>query len=321
MHSILVGLLIFVINVSFAGQTNSGLYFNTFGEVKNPAIIFLHGGPGYNSYSFEYGTAEELSKAGFYVVVYDQRSCGRSSDGIDSDFTFNKATQELLEVIQETHATHLTLLGHSWGGTLGLKFIKLHPGIAQKLILVDSPVSWPSTLHSMILNTTAAIHSKNDSTDELKSLERMNRMFPNALQKPFNFSLDDISDAFNDAMNFGLYRPQTYSPEALAIWQSFGNRKDTQWLQVSRAGPVIGFAEKENLYELDLMSELAIYRDKIFAIYGSEDRLFDQEQISNVTSVLGPNHVVQIPKGAHNIFIDQRADFIEVVRNLISSMY
>lgn len=41
-----------------APQMIDGMYVNTFGNSKDPAIIFIHGGPGYNSQDFEITTAE-----------------------------------------------------------------------------------------------------------------------------------------------------------------------------------------------------------------------------------------------------------------------
>jgi len=43
------------------------LEVQTLGNEKDKPLIFLHGGPGYNSVAFEKTTAEELSKNGFFL--------------------------------------------------------------------------------------------------------------------------------------------------------------------------------------------------------------------------------------------------------------
>ncbi len=165
-------------SLSFAAQTNSGLYFNTFGDSKNPPILFLHGGPGYNSYTFEYGAANELANNGYYVVVFDQRGCGRSSAGIPTAYTFPEATKDIIEVIQTTGIKNPMLIGHSWGGTLAIEFLKLHAGVSRGAILLDAPVSWPGTLFSMTDNTIDAFHLSGDVANQTKAQNRLRRMFP-----------------------------------------------------------------------------------------------------------------------------------------------
>ena len=46
-----------------------GLYINSYGSSQNQSIIFVHGGPGYDSQDFEWSTASALASAGFFVVV------------------------------------------------------------------------------------------------------------------------------------------------------------------------------------------------------------------------------------------------------------
>ena len=61
------------------------IYTKAYGDSTNPAIIYIHGGPGYNAVSFEITTAKELSEKGFNVICYDRRGEGRS---INSDARF-----------------------------------------------------------------------------------------------------------------------------------------------------------------------------------------------------------------------------------------
>ena len=49
------------------------IYYQSFGDKKDPTILFLHGGPGYNSASFEATSAQNLANAGYHVIVYDRR--------------------------------------------------------------------------------------------------------------------------------------------------------------------------------------------------------------------------------------------------------
>ncbi len=78
-------LLLFILLSS--GVNAQELYTRSFGNPASTPVIFLHGGPGYNSVPFEVTTAEKLSQNGFYVIIYDRRGEGRSKDTA-ARFTF-----------------------------------------------------------------------------------------------------------------------------------------------------------------------------------------------------------------------------------------
>ncbi len=135
---------------------------------------------------------------------------------------------------------------------------------------------------------------------------------------PFSFTLDDISDAFVQEIQAGLYQPKTYSPEAVAIWKEIGARSDNKWASDSREEPPEGFENNEHLYEQDFMNDLISNRDIIFAAYGTEDRLFDQTQIGNIAKNIPYQHTAAIPGAADYSFIDQRTTFIVIVNTFFS---
>ena len=49
----------------FESLCSQTIYSKAFGDPNNEPIIYLHGGPGYNSIGFEVTTAQNLPKAGF----------------------------------------------------------------------------------------------------------------------------------------------------------------------------------------------------------------------------------------------------------------
>lgn len=85
-------LLLFGIVISFAvnAQKNNTIYSKAYGQSKNSAIIFIHGGPRGNSTLFEGTTAKKLAEKRFYVIVYDRRGEGRSID-TTATFTYQEA--------------------------------------------------------------------------------------------------------------------------------------------------------------------------------------------------------------------------------------
>ncbi len=91
------------------------LYIQTFGENNAKPIIFLHGGPGYNSANFEATTAQKLSEKGFFVIVYDRRGEGRSAEA-NAKFTFEETFNDINSIYEKYGLTSASFISHSFGG-------------------------------------------------------------------------------------------------------------------------------------------------------------------------------------------------------------
>jgi hypothetical protein len=62
-------------------QDATPVWFRAAGPVDSPPVLFLHGGPGYNTYSFE-RAAGHLLEAKLRMLYLDQRGCGRSTTSV-----------------------------------------------------------------------------------------------------------------------------------------------------------------------------------------------------------------------------------------------
>ena len=112
-------------------------------DVKAPALILLHGGPGASEAALfrHYDAALEDH---FLVVYWEQRGAGRSyhSDIPRSSMTIDQMVQDLDELVDTVRSRfgkeRVVLLGHSWGTILGTLYATRHPqkvsvyvGVAQ----------------------------------------------------------------------------------------------------------------------------------------------------------------------------------------------
>ena len=112
-------------------------------DVKAPALILLHGGPG-ASESALFRHYDAALEDHFLVVYWEQRGAGRSyhSDIPRSSMTIERMVQDLDELVDTVRARfgkdRVALLGHSWGTILGTLYADRHPtklsvyvGVAQ----------------------------------------------------------------------------------------------------------------------------------------------------------------------------------------------
>lgn len=107
-------------------------------ENNTTPIIVIHGGPGGNTYNFEYIVGPLLERF-FPVIYYDQRGCGRS-DGPSNpkDYSIDILLKDLDIIRQNLFLNKFIPLGFSFGGQLALEYALAYPDHVEKLI-VQSP--------------------------------------------------------------------------------------------------------------------------------------------------------------------------------------
>lgn len=128
-------LLLVALVLPVDGQARQGLMSLPDGRIfyevigSGEPIVVIHGGPGLD-HNYLSGNA---------LVYYDQRGTGRSeatldSTGINIDAFVNDIDQ-LREVLGYDR---ITILAHSFGGLIGLRYAMAHPDRTRALILMNS---------------------------------------------------------------------------------------------------------------------------------------------------------------------------------------
>jgi len=96
----------------------------------------LHGGPGLTAANVLPDFAPLADQ--FTVVSYDQRGAGRSTLVEDSTrVTIGAHVADLEALRSQLHLERMTLVGHSWGGGLAVRYALAHPNRVQRLVLID----------------------------------------------------------------------------------------------------------------------------------------------------------------------------------------
>jgi len=113
---------------------------------QQPALVWLHGGPGAPERPlFRYFNGDLERR--FTVVYWDQRGAARSYDPkADAEaLTVARHVQDLDAVVQHIERMlgqrRVFLIGHSWGGTLGLLYAYAHPERVRAVVAVSPEVS------------------------------------------------------------------------------------------------------------------------------------------------------------------------------------
>jgi proline iminopeptidase len=282
----------------------NGLYINTFGKSTSPAVIFLHGGPGYNAASFELSTAARLADSGYFVIVYDSRGTGRSTSE-SAAYTYESEIQDLKHIYSRYGLKSASLLGHSFGGSVAIKFAQQHPEAVQKIVLISAPLDYPMTFKT-ILKRCRDYYSQHQpaSLTYINMLDTMNAA-----------TLGYATYSFMNAMACKLYNTQTVDPEAAAIYKRMRTDTSSKYLTLSKPDPVTGFFRNEayttRVFYNDVKGILT--RTPVYGIYGDEDGLFDQDQLERIKKHIGIHRFAIISSASHAVFIDKQTAFVDTL--------
>jgi proline iminopeptidase len=287
----------------------SKLYVKTFGNKNNTAILFLHGGPGYNCVTFESTTAQALSDKGFFVIVYDRRGEGRSVDA-NAKYNFAESIKDINLIFETQKIKKAIFLGHSFGGILATKFAEANPEKVDRIILVGAPIALQETF-TTIINTCKNNYIKNNDSTSLGYISMLQEMDIN--------SLEYSSYTFMHAMQNKLYSPKIYSDEAKTIYKKMKTDSVAKLFasKMTIEAPT-GFWTNEkytNMNIADNIKKLIANKIQIFGLYGKDDGLYSPLQIASLQNIVGENNIKYIDNASHSVFIDQQTLFIESILN------
>ena len=119
-------------------------------------ILILHGVFGSLD---NWMTVGKILAENYKVFLLDLRNHGDSFH--DEEFTYDAMVKDLVTFIKDEKIKDATILGHSMGGKVAMKFAVNHPDLFDRLIVVDiSPRAYPSH-HGTILEGLKSIDLKN----------------------------------------------------------------------------------------------------------------------------------------------------------------
>jgi proline iminopeptidase len=101
------------------------LFVDLRGDEANPPLLYLHGGPGTSCYGFMLWQGDLLARS-LFVVGMDQRGVLRS-DPLTGDLTEEMLVDDCEGVREALGIERWTVLGHSYGGRIALRYATRYP--------------------------------------------------------------------------------------------------------------------------------------------------------------------------------------------------
>jgi proline iminopeptidase len=144
------------------------LYAKTSG--KGPDCIYVHGGPGAWSKSFEYLGGKNLESF-LRMTYFDQRGCGRSENASDRNYSLDRILDDIEDIRIASGRDKVYIMGYSFGGLLASNYAAKYPDKVKGLILVTPTLNAMASYKSQI-NYINTLINTNYATDEKANLKK-----------------------------------------------------------------------------------------------------------------------------------------------------
>ena len=114
------------------------IHYVAAGPKNGPLLLFLHGFP-----EFWISWRRQINwfaKAGYRVIVPDQRGCGESSRpaGV-RNYNLELLCQDMIQLLDHLDVTRAYLVCHDWGGMVGWHLGLKYPERFKKLVIMNCP--------------------------------------------------------------------------------------------------------------------------------------------------------------------------------------
>jgi pimeloyl-ACP methyl ester carboxylesterase len=287
-------------------------------SLANPALILLHGGPGFSETHFFRHFCSALEKV-FTVVYWDQRGSGRSFDpGIDrSSMTVDRFVADLEELVDAVRVRlgkdKVVIFGHSWGSALGVLYSARFPEKVAAYVGSGQIGSWPageSSSYAFALGAAQRVGNR-------KVVEKLRAIGPPP------YGVDDLWTervclnrlegrmnvrTFVDLGRLFLGVPELSLLDLPNLMRGFRFSLESMWDEVSR---------------IDLTTAAPVLDVPAFFLIGRHDHWVPPEtSVAYYTALTAPmKELIWFEESGHEPFVDEPATFmtsmVESVRPVV----
>lgn len=296
--------------VYFEHLNGADLHFEVTGEPGSDgsALVFLHGGPGYNSYSFRALYGEHLH--GRTVVYLDQRGAGRSGPLEDTEQGADTLDLDTLVADLEAVRDFLNLerivpLGHGFGALIALEYARRHPTRTDRVVTVNPWVHYPE-LALTLLSEASALRGVplDDPADRVRAEAPAGTHPPvGGARVEAAFSLLNARDLLN-AMQFR----DPPSRMRLEFTDAEG--------QLAGGGEVQEALVNQGLWEFEYPPFLQELRRPVYVIAGVHDRSSYPAQVQWLADLAGAD--VTVLDAGHYPWLDDEDEFAQALDDALN---
>ncbi|MDA1188386.1 MAG: alpha/beta fold hydrolase [Chloroflexi bacterium] len=255
------------------------LFYTALG--KGRPAIFLHGGLGFDHNYFRPWT-DPLSK-NFRIVYYDHRGNGRS-DGRESlaNVTHDTWIEDLEALRKHLGFKKFTLVGHSYGGALGMGYALKYPKNLDGLAIITSYAGW-DFWHEAIGNA-----KKLGTPEQVAALKRMEHT---------HFTNDE-----DFGQTVGTVTPLYFERVEEKVLERIGATTKISYQAFNR-----GFIDCHKNY--NLVPRLGEIKVPTLVMASPKDKIIPVFQSERIHKGIKGSKIVRFEESRHFPFIEERKKF------------
>jgi len=274
---------------------DADLYVEQVGKLDAPVVYYLHGGPGYGSFSFRDLMGDDLTN--FRMIYADQRGGGRSYAG--EAFSTDDLAKDVVMTLDALRIEEATLLAHGFGAIPATRAALVAPERIQRIVLVNPWFSMP--LLARTLHRRAALLAGE----------------PEALLPP-EAALADAESLNPEELVEEAFR--RIAPKQLFDALEFPDPSSRLRLEHSDAiaqfGPQRNEAP-EDMWTVSVLPELPGLSADVVALFGTQDGTSYPDQAEAGLAQL-PEAQTGLMDAGHYPWLDEPEGFIRLVREALS---
>ncbi|HKE94768.1 MAG TPA: alpha/beta hydrolase [Povalibacter sp.] len=263
-----------------------------------PPLVFLHGGPGYSSYSFAALAGPQLERE-LQVVYLDQRGSGYSERPWTRDYALPRLIEDVEVLRRALGAERIAVMGHSFGGTLALEYAAAHPERVSNLILVSAAIDLPAACHARV--EWLAAHSP-AQLQQARAAQKV---------------ADDCALAFNTLQGdaFRKYNDQVMFPDSRSREQqervdaASGQRNTGELAQALMEGGLLSY-RFSNTQRLTM---------PVLVLGGQFDSAIGLDQQRKLAEAVPHGRFELYRRGGHFLYLDEPEHFVRDVVGFVRS--
>lgn len=271
------------------------IYYKTIGTGQ--PILIIHGGPGMD-HRYLYPHLVDLARD-HRLIFYDQRGTGASQCKLtDKTVNIEQFVRDIDAVRRHLGLNRINILGHSWGGLLGVHYTVRHPLNVRSLMLINSSGLTGESQKEFFDNLDKM--RSEEEKEEIKAIDKDPAYIAGDLDlykrrselqiKPYFFDLEKLPKL-------------AYEVSPLTVKN---NEQVRTWIW-------------RQLLQYDLRPQASRIRAPTFILHSDHDVI--PVSVAEETSETIPRSTLVVMKdNGHYSFVEQNKEFLEEVRKFLKTV-
>lgn len=260
-------------------------------------VIVIHGGAGYLTHDHLLPHMEPLAKHN-QVIFYDQRGLGRSTGEINPEnINLNTYLEDIETIRLSLGAKKVSLLGHSWGSFLAVRYAIRYPESVDKLILVSSMPASSNDLGLFFTELQKRLAPYHEKIEKIESSELYLSGDPETVANDQKLVFQTYMFCPENITKLNLRNSQKANQNGFKVWEIF----------------------KEQIFRkpYDITSQLSSIQRPTLILHGDADPI-PFVIAEHLNRAIPNSKLIKIEQSGHFPFVEQPECFFKAIEDFLN---